>query len=106
MTRRTSMVLVAAVVLGLGVLATPASAQQGSPPAVAGIEIERSAPAAPAVPDAPAAPAPAVKGVSLARSGSEAIQMALVAGVLLGVGTVLVVGARRRQVAASPASAG
>ena len=89
MVRRISVMLVAAVVAGLALLATPASAQEGSPPSVAGIEIERG---------------PEVKGVSTARTGSETMPLVLIAGGLLVVGTVLVVGARRRQAAASPAA--
>lgn len=65
----------------LALLPGVASAQAGSPPAVAGTVIE----------------APAVSGDTLPRTGSEVVPMAVAAGGLLLVGTALVVGTRRRR---------
>lgn len=87
MTRRLTIVLAILAVAAVALLPGVASAQVGSPPAVAGIVIE--APAAPA--------APAVAGDALPRTGADVIAMAIGAVVLVLVGSALVVSTRRRQ---------
>lgn len=82
MTRRLTLAVALTAFIALALLPGVASAQAGSPPAVAGVVIEQPAP---------------VAAETLPRTGSDAIVMALGALGLLVVGTVLVVGARRRR---------
>lgn len=60
-----------------------ASAQTGSPPAVAGVVVER--------------PAPVVLGETLPRTGSDLVAMAIIAGAMVLLGVLLVVSVRRRR---------
>jgi len=87
MTRRFSVALAILALATVALLPGVASAQAGSPPAVAGVVIE--APAAPA--------APAVSGDFLPRTGGDVIPMAIGAVALLFVGAMLVVATRRRR---------
>lgn len=88
MTRRFTLALAILAVAAVALLPGVASAQAGSPAAVAGTVIE--APAAPA-------PAQAVSGETLPRTGTDVIPMAIAAVALVLVGSVLVVGTRRRR---------
>lgn len=83
MTRRFTVALAVLAFAAVALLPGVASAQAGSPPAVAGTVIE--------------APAPAVSGDSLPRTGTDAIPMAIGAVALLVVGGMLVVATRRRR---------
>lgn len=94
MTRRLTIVLAILAVAAVALLPGVASAQVGSPPAVAGIVIE--APAAPAAP-AVAGDALPRTGGALPRTGADVIAMAIGAVVLVLVGSALVVSTRRRQ---------
>lgn len=81
MTRRLTLAIAILALAALALLPGVASAQAGSPPAVAGTVVEQ----------------PQVAGETLPRTGSNVIPMAIGAGALLLVGSVLVVGARRRR---------
>ena len=83
MTRRFTLAVAIMAMAALALLPGVASAQAGSPPVVAGIVVEQ--------------PAPVVAGTTLPRTGSNVIPMTIAAAALLMVGTVLVVGARRRR---------
>ncbi len=83
MTRRFTVALAVLAFAAVALLPGVASAQAGSPPAVAGVVIET--------------PAPAVSGDSLPRTGTDVIPMAIGALALLFVGGMLVVATRRRR---------
>ena len=85
MTRRFTVALAVLAFAAVALLPGVASAQAGSPPAVAGVVIE-----------APA-PGPTVAGTSLPRTGTDVIPMAIGAVALLFVGGMLVVATRRRR---------
>lgn len=85
MTRRLTLAIALTAIVALALLPGVASAQAGSPPAVAGVVVEQPA------------PAPAVAAETLPRTGSEVVALAVGALGLLAVGTALVVGARRRR---------
>lgn len=86
MARRCTVALAILAVAAFALLPGAASAQTGSPPAVAGTVIEAPTPAA-----------PAVSGQSLPRTGGDVIPMAIGALALLFVGGMLVIATRRRQ---------
>ena len=89
MSRRFTLAVAILALAAVALFPGVASAQAGSPPAVAGTVIE-AGPAAPAA-------APAVAGQALPRTGSDVLPMAVGAVALLLVGTLLVVTTRRRR---------